>query len=53
MEKTDGTSIKEKKKSVCYHEGRIYFTKEAERKIFFFLTIFMLTLGVMSFAGLF
>ena len=53
MEKIDHNSIKEKRKSICYHDGKIYFTKAAERRVFFFLTIFMLTLGVLSFAGLF
>ena len=53
MEKIEQKHTEEKKKTVCYHEGRIYFTKAAERKVFFFLTIFMLTLGIMSFAGLF
>ena len=53
MEKTEHKNIEEKKKNICYKDGRIYFTKAAERKVFFFLTIFMLTLGVMSFAGFF
>ena len=50
---TGKTNIEKKKKSLCYYDGKIYFTKEAERNVFFFLTILMLTLGVMSFAGLF
>ena len=34
-------------------DGRIYFTKALERKIFFFLTIVMLGFGVIYKTGLF
>ncbi len=33
--------------------GRVYFTKETERKFFFIMTIIMLFLGIMVQIGLF
>ncbi|WP_187149282.1 hypothetical protein [Desulforapulum autotrophicum] len=32
-----------------YQNGRIYFTKKMERKVCFFLTVFMLILGMVSY----
>lgn len=34
------------KKSLCYKDGRFYFTKEAERTFYFILTLLMLVTGV-------
>ncbi len=49
MKNTDHNTISEGKKEICFHEGRIYFTKHLERKLFFFLTILMLILGIVSY----
>ena len=43
----------ERTKAITYENGRFYFTKELERRTYFFLTIFMLVLGIIThFAGL-
>ncbi len=42
----------EDKKGIRYEAGRIYLTREVERKIFFFLTLIMLLGGAMFKAGL-
>ena len=44
--------MEENKKNIRYEKGRIYMTREAERKLFFFLTVIMLAAGVMFKAGL-
>ncbi len=41
------------KKSICYKDGRFYFTKQAERSFFFVLTIIMLVVGVFYKIGIF
>ena len=44
---------RERTKAIIYENGRIYFTKETERRACFFLTIFMMVLGIIyHFAGL-
>lgn len=43
----------EQKKILLHDKGKIYFSKETERKIFFFLTLIMLLTGVLVKAGLF
>ena len=40
------------KKSICYRDGRFYFTKQAERSFFFVLTIIMLVAGVLYKTGI-
>jgi hypothetical protein len=35
-----------------YRNGKIYFSKEAERRFYFILTILMLILGLLAKAGL-
>ncbi len=45
--------IKSKKKWLHYENGRTYFTRESERKLFFILTVFMLVSGILMKAGLF
>ena len=42
-----------RKKSIRYGNGRIYFTREMERKFFFILTLIMLLAGAVSASGLF
>ena len=39
-------------KTIRYEKGRIYFSRQAERKMFFFLTLVMLAAGLMFKAGL-
>ena len=41
------------KKSFCYKNGRLYFTKKAERSFFFILTIIMLFIGIFYKTGVF
>jgi hypothetical protein len=36
-----------------YKDGKLYFKKESEQKIFFVLTLIMLGLGILSKLGLF
>ena len=47
-EKTAGTG-----KEIVYRWGRVYFSRETERKFFFILTMVMLLLGLLAKAGLF
>lgn len=35
-----------RKKSVMVKHGKLFFTKEAERRVFFFMTLIMLASGV-------
>ena len=35
-----------RKKSAMFKDGKLFFTKELERRIFFFMTLFMLASGV-------
>lgn len=35
-----------KKKTLCYKDGRFYFTAEAERTFYFVLTLSMLIAGI-------
>ena len=43
----------EQKKTLLHENGKIYFTRETERKFYFVLTIIMLLLGILAKAGLF
>lgn len=43
----------EQKKILRHEKGKIYFSKETERKIFFFLTLLMLLCGILAKTGLF
>jgi len=38
---------------IQYKKGKIYFSRELERRFYFILTILMLFLGLLSKAGLF
>ena len=40
------------KNSICYKDGRFYFTKQTERKVFFILTIIMLVAGILYKTGI-
>ncbi len=35
-----------RKKSAMYKSGKLFFTKELERRVFFFMTLIMLASGV-------
>jgi hypothetical protein len=39
------TEFPEDKKKLHFQDGRIYFSRDTERNIFFLLTVFMLLLG--------
>ena len=45
--------IIEQKKGILYKNGKMYFTREMERKFYFILTILMLLLGLLAKTGLF
>ena len=42
-----------KAKAVTLKSGRLYFTKAFERKLFFFMTLSMLVMGILVELGLF
>ena len=48
----EASSPKEKKAPVVYRNGRLYFTKEFERKLFFVLTVIMMLWGALAKIGL-
>ena len=41
------------KKALLHEKGKIYFTRETERKFYFGLTIIMLLFGILAKVGLF
>ena len=43
----------EQKKVIRYKNGKMYFSRETERKFFFILTVIMLLLGLFAKVGLF
>lgn len=43
---------KEENKEILYENGRIYYRGSTERKIYFFLTLLMLILGIFYKTGL-
>jgi len=43
----------DQKSSLISINGKIYFTKELERRFYFFMTIIMLILGLLAKTGLF
>ncbi len=43
----------EKKSHFIYKDGKLHFSKELERKVFFFMTIIMLLAGLFVKAGVF
>ena len=43
----------EPKKMIQYKNGKIYFSRESERKFFFILTVIMLLMGLFAKVGLF
>jgi len=46
-------SLEEPENPLHYENGRIYFTRRLERKIFFVLTLFMLGAGILYKLGIF
>ena len=46
------TTNKTVKRSVIYKDGKFYYTKEAERKVLFVLTILLLFAGLLYEAGI-
>ncbi|MDY6878796.1 MAG: hypothetical protein V2J25_14050 [Desulfatiglans sp.] len=45
--------MEKQKKTWIREEGKIYFTRETEKRIFFGLTLIMLLLGILAKIGLF
>ena len=43
---------KTKQKLLIYDKGKIYFSRETERKFYFILTLAMLLSGLLSYTGL-
>ncbi len=52
MEHISEISGTEKPKPFVYENGRLYFTKQGERTVFFIMTIIMLILGILYKAGI-
>ena len=48
-----GGIMGEEKKTLVHRDGKTYYSKEAERKFFFFVTILMLLAGIFAKTGLF
>ncbi len=53
MAKPYHEDIGPQKKTLWHNNGKTYFSKENERKLFFVLTLIMLFLGVLVKLGLF
>jgi hypothetical protein len=53
MENTTETNTEPSAKVFIYKYGRIYFTKEGERRFYFFLTLVMLISGILYKIGIF
>jgi len=53
MENTTETNTEPSSKALIYKHGRIYFTKEGERRFYFFLTLVMLISGILYKIGIF
>ncbi len=53
MHKKEKAGIPEKQKSLIHENGRIYFSRSAERRFYFVLTIAMLLAGILYKAGQF
>jgi len=51
--KEDIVSRKTLSKLFIFRDGRLYFSKESERKVFFFMTMVMLLAGIGAKLGLF
>lgn len=41
-----------RKKRILYQDGRLYFSKETERKFYFILTMIMLVAGILYKTGI-
>ncbi len=53
MKKNSRENGNKRAQLLVYTEGKIYFSKENERKFYFLLTIIMLLTGIFYKAGLF
>lgn len=53
MAKNGRNNADRQKKSFRIEEGKIYFSKQTERKFFFIMTIIMLIAGIFAKTGLF
>ena len=46
MDKMNRGKIVNKQKTILHENGKFFFSRDTERRIFFFLTVFMLLLGI-------
>ena len=53
MGKRQQENIHAQKKILLHENGKIYFSKKTERKVFFVLTLIMLLWGIITKLGLF
>lgn len=53
MEKICQENVSQNRKTFLYKNGKIYFSKKTERKLFFILTLIMLLSGIISKLGFF
>lgn len=53
MKKIDQGRRKTRNQHPARSDGKIYFTKETERRVFFVMTLIMLIFGIMYRIGLF
>jgi len=49
----DSEEMERPPKLIQYRNGKIYFSRQGERKFYFYLTVLMLLLGLLAKAGLF
>ncbi|GAB6908222.1 hypothetical protein JCM12296A_40610 [Desulfosarcina cetonica] len=49
--KTTIENSSSRKPMVCFRDGRFWFTREAERRFYFILTLLMLGFGILYKAG--
>lgn len=53
MDENHQVNRSKKEKILVHDNGKIFFTRETERKFYFFLTIIMLLSGILAKVGLF
>ncbi len=52
MKPVSENSVAEKPKPFVYEDGRLYFTRQGERFVFFVMTVIMLIFGLLYKAGI-
>ena len=49
----DSKEMERSPKKIQYRDGKFYFSRRAERKFYFILTLLMMVLGLLAKTGLF